>query len=488
MPTSPRIAIRRLAAARVISVTGSEAAWIALMVAIYAATHSTVWMSIALFVSIGGSGVFTPLMGALGDRLDRRRVMIASELAAATVAAVMAVTHTPLALVGLALLSAIAQSPYFSASTAAVPNLVPVDDVAWANSTVSIGRNAGALLGPMLGGVVAGFVGPSAVFGANAVCFAASAALVWTVRGSFADPARTAEDAEEHAGLRAGFRFILADPVLRLITLAWIVLLFLLGPVLVAELPLARSFGAGSIGYGLLAACWGGGAIAGSFLGRRLAERRERSTMIGGCALIGAGFVTVAVAPAFGVALVGMAVAGLAEGSVTVSEQGILQRRTPDAVRSRATAATEAVVLGAFALSFPMAGLAIGLLGVRGVYVLAAAGCAVAALILVPAMRSLQDVEARATAALDLEQLEQQERGDRVGRADRGLGRDQAPARGERAARRDVPGRLDPVRERQRVSDRLHPAGQHRERDVDAAEEQHQEVDEVREEEHVARS
>ena len=86
MPTPPRIAIRRLAAARVISVTGSEAGWIALMVAIYAATHSTVWMSAALFVSIGASGLFTPLLGALGDRIDRRRVMIASELAAAGVA------------------------------------------------------------------------------------------------------------------------------------------------------------------------------------------------------------------------------------------------------------------------------------------------------------------------------------------------------------------------------------------------------------------
>ena len=94
-------------------------------------------------------------------------------------------------------------------------------------------------------------------------------------------------------------------------------------------------------------------------------------TMIGGCAVIGAGFAVVAFAPAFGFALAGMATAGLAEGAVTVSEQGILQRRTPDAVRSRATAATEAAILAAFALSFPAAGFMINLLGVRGVYLLA---------------------------------------------------------------------------------------------------------------------
>jgi MFS family permease len=387
VPTASRTAIRRLAAARAVSTTGFEAAWIALMVAVYAATHSTVWMSAALFVSIGGSGLATPVLGGLGDRLDRRRVMIASELAAGAVAAAMVFTNRPLGLVALALVSAIAQSPYFSASTAAVPNLVPPEEVAWANSTLAIGRNSGQLLGPILGGAVAGLLAPDVVFAANAVCFAASAALVWTVRGRFADPDRA--DEGQHEGLRAGFRFVLADPVLRLITLAWIVLLFMLGPVLVAELPLARSFGAGSTGYGVLAACWGGGAIAGSFVGRRLAVTRERGTMVGGCAVIAAGFALVAAAPIFGLALAGMATAGLAEGAVTVSEQGILQRRTPDAVRSRATAATEAVLLAAFALAFPGAGFLIDLVGVRGVYLLTAAGCAAATLILIPAMRML---------------------------------------------------------------------------------------------------
>jgi MFS family permease len=303
----------------------------------------------------------------------------------------MAATGSPLALVILALMSAIAQSPYLSASTAAVPNLVEAHDVAWANSTISVGRNAGQLLGPMIGGVLSGVASPTAVFAANAVCFTLSAAMVWSVRGTFADPART--DADEHPGIRAGFRFVMADPVLRLILLAWVVLLFLLGPILVAELPLARSFGVGSVGYGFIAACWGGGAIAGSFVGRRLAVWNERATMVVGCAFVGAGFAIVAAAPVFGFALAGMAAAGIAEGAVTVSEQGILQRRTPDVVRSRATAASEAAAMGAFALSFPTAGFMLHLIGVRGVYVLAAVGCAVATLILIPAMRQLGEGE-----------------------------------------------------------------------------------------------
>ena len=388
MSTPPRTAIRRLASARVVSVTGSEAAWIALMVAIYAETHSTVWMSAALFVGVAASGIFAPILGALGDRTDRRRLMIASELAAAVVAVAMALTTgNPAALVALAFISEASQSPYFSASTAAVPNLVEAGEVAWANSTIAIGRNVGSLAGPAIGGAISGVFDPSVVFAANAVCFAGSALVVWTVRGNFADPERP--QSEQHEGLRAGFRFILTEPVLRLVTLAWVVLLLLLGPVLVAELPLARSFGVGSTGYGILAACWGGGAIAGSFLGRRLATTRERATMIVGCLIIGAGFALIAVSPVFVLVLIGMACAGMAEGSVTVCEQGIMQRRTPDEVRSRAMAAAEAAQFTAFALSFPAAGFLIDVLGVRGVYGMAAAGCALAAVVLVVAMREL---------------------------------------------------------------------------------------------------
>lgn len=386
--TPPRIAIRRLAAARVVSLTGSEAAWIALMVAVYADTHSTVWMSAALFAAIGTSGIATPLAGSLGDRLDRRRVMIASEVATAVVAAsTAAFTHSPYALIGLTLAAAITQSPFSSASTAAVPNLVPAGDLPWANSTVTIGQNTGALLGPLAGGVLCAVIAPSAVFIACAVCFACSAAAIATVHGRFADPHRA--DASEHAGLRAGARVVLADPVLRLVMLAWVVLLLMLGPVLVAELPLARSFGAGAAGYGVLVACWGGGGIAGSFLGRRLAVARERATMVAGCVLMGAGFATVAASPVLGIAFGGMLVAGAAEGAVSVIEQGILQRRTPDAVRSRAAAAIETAALWAFALSFPAAGPLITAAGVHGVYVVAAVGCTASALVLVPAMRAL---------------------------------------------------------------------------------------------------
>ena len=357
------------------------------MVAIYDTTHSAAWMSATLLLTWGATGVLTPFGGALGDRFDRRKVMMASDLAAGASIACLALTTTPAIMLAIALVSAAAQAPFFSASTAAVPNLVQTDEIAWANGTVAVGRNAGQVLGPVLGGTLVGVIDPAGVFLLNAACFAASAGLVYTVRGRFSD--RRDPESDEHRGIRAGFRFLLADRVLRLITLAWVVLLAGVGPILVAELPLARSFGEGSTGYGLLAGSWGAGAIAGSFLGQRLGSRRERIAMIASAVGMATGFAMIGVASWFVMVLVGMAFAGIAEGAGSVAEQGIVQRRTPDAVRSRVIAASEAALLIAFAASFGVAAPIIHVFGVQGTYVIAAAASVAAAAILVPAMRGL---------------------------------------------------------------------------------------------------
>src|SRR5581483_11796288 len=96
---------------------------------------------------------------------------------------------------------------------------------------------------------------------------------------------------------------------------------------------------------------------------------------------------------------------------------------------------------------------------------------------------SLERIEHRVPPRGGLEQPEEQEPGGGVGRRDSEL-RPQEPCDlAEAAARCDRAGGLDPVGERQAAADRAHPPRQHRQRDVHAAEEQHEEVREVRGEE-----
>ena len=88
---SARSAIARLAVARAISITGGAAAFTALMFAVYERTgRSTIWLSAALLVTFGMHGVLGWFAGALGDRFDRKRVLIVSDLAGVIVYLAMA--------------------------------------------------------------------------------------------------------------------------------------------------------------------------------------------------------------------------------------------------------------------------------------------------------------------------------------------------------------------------------------------------------------
>jgi predicted MFS family arabinose efflux permease len=384
--TSPssRQSVRRLALARLISVTGGAAAFAALNFTIYEKTHSAAWLSVALLMTFGVEGLVAPLGGALGDRFDRRRVMIASDLASAACFVAMAFAQEPSALLAVGFAAAIVESPFWSASAGAVPNLVGEEDLAWANGLLQLGANVGVMLGPAAGGALLAVFGSGPVFAANAVSFVLSAALVATVHGRFSGD-RTDED--EHHGLRAGFVFIAKDPLLRRMVLAWVVFVIGLGIVMVADVPLVELFGAGATGYGLLIGAWGAGSALGSLSGRWLNERTELRALVVGTIAIAVTTAGIAISPWFASVLLLTLLAGVAEGVTMVAETSIQQRRTPDAVRSRVVSASEAVIHLSLAGGFVLGGPALEALGPRGMYAVGGLLGLLGGAILIPALR-----------------------------------------------------------------------------------------------------
>ena len=384
--TRSRAPVRRLAVARLISITGGAAAYLTLNYTIYKRTGSATWVAAALFLTFGTIGFVSPFAGALEDRFDRRRVMIASDLAGAACFFVMALVHAPWLLLTFAFLSAVAEAPFLSSSSATIPNLVEDQDLGWANGMVALGRNAGILVGPLVGGVLVSTVGAGAVFAVNAVTFLASAALVTTVHGRFnADR----HGGDEHRGLRAGFRFLSADPVLRTITLSFLAIVLGLAMTMVADVPLVALFHAGSFGYGSLIACWGGGSIVGSLLGRYLKARTEPPALVIGIAMIAGMSIAVGLSPWFSFVLGAIFVMGVGDGVTLVAEQGIMQRRTPDAVRSRVSGAFDACVHVGMALSYVAAGPMVSWLGAKGVYIVGGGIALLGVTVGLPLLRSV---------------------------------------------------------------------------------------------------
>lgn len=382
--TSPRTAVRRLALGRLISVTGGAGAYTALNFTVWDRTHSPGMQALSLLLTFGVAGILGPFAGALGDRFDRRKVMIWAEAVASCFFVGMVFVDDPGLLIALAFGSAISELPFFSASRAAIPNLVESDDdIAWANSLITVGVHAGIALGPLLGGLIVASGGPTWVFGINAVSFIVSLILTITVHGRFSDLEGAAEEGE-HEGITAGIRFLFGDPVLRRMSIAWLVFVLGMGMGMVADAPIAESFGTGATGFGFLIAAWGSGSVLGSAAGRWMTVKTEPLWVVVGAACISVAAIGVGLAPWFWVVLVSLLVMGTADGLTIVGENGIMQRRTPDAVRSRTMAAFEALIsLGLFVAYL----LAIPLLRAvepQRVYLIGGVAAAAAAIVLIP--------------------------------------------------------------------------------------------------------
>src|SRR4051794_25648505 len=357
-----RSAVRRIAIARAISIAGAEAAYVAIVATMLDRTGSAAWVSAALLAWIGVGGLVSPLAGSLGDRHDRRRVMIASDLARAcalpalpplarppapvapapaggVASAPTALVGGPGALVALTVGPAIVVPPSHPAASAAIPNLTPADDLGWANGLIGAGRTFGGLVGPVVGGLLYGTVGPSAAFAVNAVSFLASAALIATVSGRFSER----RDGSEPHDLTAGFRFVGRSPFLRSLALGWSLFLVGIGLMLVAELPMARLLGAGSVGYGVMVSGWAAGSLVGSLLAKRVVARRgELPSLIWGAGSAAVALGAIGVAPWLASAAALLAGAGLLNAISPVGGGAIGQRPTPGAGRGPGLAARAA--------------------------------------------------------------------------------------------------------------------------------------------------
>ena len=400
MATTSRAAVRRLALARGISLTGSSAAFAALNFVVYQKTQSPAWIAAAMFLTWGTAGFAGLVAGALGDRFDRKRVMVLSDVLGALAFGVMALVTDPALLLAFAFLSALAESPFLSASAAAIPNLVEEEELGWANGLIAVGRNAGIIAGPLIGGAVIVALGAGWVFAMNAVSFVLSAALVWSVNGDF-----SAKRHEETAGssepskLTAGIRFVMRDRVLRAMTLAWIPIELGLGLGLVADVPLVTLFGAGAGGYGALIAFWGLGSIVGSLAAGRFVTRRiEPMAFAVGSVVVAAMSVFIGLSPVFVGVLAACLVMGLGEGVEGVAQQSIMQRRTPDQVRSRVAGAMDAFVQIAIGVSFVAAGAVVGSLGPRGTYVFGGLVGLLSVLALGPVLAARREPDARSVS------------------------------------------------------------------------------------------
>ncbi len=365
-----RRAVRQLSVARVISASGTWAGGLALPFALYNRTHSGLWVAASWVITFGITGAFSPVAGHLADRYDRRLVMIVSDLVSAAAWGAMAVIHEPVAMLAIAFVATAGSQPFWAASGAAVPNLVPEEDLPWANATLGAASSIAALAGPAIGGVIIAKVGANATFSVDAVTYLLEAVFVATIAGRFS--ADRPEKEEARGGMLEGFRFIFGNPFLRASALVWTMQYFAIDAALVADPPLVKLFAVGAVGYGAMNAGWGAGGLGGSLLSRRLRKDRLAAAVAAGSITTAICYGLVALTPWFAPIILLMFMVSFADAFNTVAGQTLVQARTPDEVRGRTWAALGGLGMAANTVAFMSAGFLVNFLGPRAVYALGA--------------------------------------------------------------------------------------------------------------------
>lgn len=275
-----------------ISMTGSWAYNVALVVFVFEMTHSAAWVAAASMTRFLVALVASPFAGVLADRVERIRLMVRLDMLSLVfqvLLAVLAALHGSVVLaVLLVALTSITTRAYEPAARAATPTVVGEDHLGLANSAHTMIDNLSILVGPAIGALLALVGSPAAVFAVNAATFGVSAGLVSRMHarsrprditlGGIVGPFQQMSD---------GFKAFVGSPTVFALASFSILASFIYGTDTVLFVVVSKNLlGTGSTGYGYLMAALGvGGVVMAFFMNRVAAHPRLGAIKVAGMAM-----------------------------------------------------------------------------------------------------------------------------------------------------------------------------------------------------------
>ncbi len=362
---------RNLWLGQVVSEVGDHFNSIAVLSMALHLTGSGATVGGAMLARVAPALLAAPLAGVVLDRLDRRRVMIWSDLLRAAIAA----AHLLLLIYPktwlLYLLSALltASAPFFNSGRAAIlPRLVSREDLHLANALTQTTGWLTVAAGTMLGGFSTSWLGYKGAFLINAASFLWSAWAISTlhVEAGFAPQRSARPAARQHSGwseFRDGIRYIRSQPLILGILLlgaGWAtgggaaqILFTLFGETV---------FGRGPSGTGILWGFAGLGLVAGGLAARRweghINFRLYKHTVTVTFLLHGLFYMMASVSAGIWQAAAFIFLSRLCVAMNSVMNRTMLLLHVPDRLRGRVFTASEGIVNGVMMISMAAAAMA----------------------------------------------------------------------------------------------------------------------------------
>ena len=372
---------RRLWLAGIVTMIGANLTIFAVPVQLYALTQNSAYVGLSGIFALVPLVVFGLWGGAWADAMDRRLLLIVASCGLA-VASILLWVQAALSInnvwVVLCLLSV--QQAFFAINqptrSAAIPRMLPGDQLPAANSLNMTVMQFGAIVGPLLAGVMLHWVDLSTLYLIDAITCIAP---IWATFRLAPIPPTNGEEGSSGWGFRAvldGFRYLAGNTVVLMSFVVDLIAMILGMPRALFPQMAHESFGGpveGGTTMALLAAAISVGAVAGGVFSGWLPRIRRQglavvvAIVVWGVAMIGFGVAGGLAGGTAGlmlwIALVFLAVGGAADMVSSAFRNTILQQAASDEVRGRLQGVFTVVVAGGPRLADAVHGAAAAAVG-----------------------------------------------------------------------------------------------------------------------------
>ncbi len=309
--------------------------------------------------------------GAVADRVDRRWILLTSQVLQMLFAATLGVLYAlgrlgivPILLI--AFFTGLAQSQSAPTYQAVLTSLVPPRQIPNAVALNSLQFNLSRAVGPVIAGVILANWGTGPCFAVNAVSFLAVIVALWRIELPPPAPAKNETLGES---LRAGLRHVWQSPVLSVLTALGLIGSLLAFPLL-TYLPVIAGdvLKTGAKGYSLLLTSFGVGAIGGAIATAQRGHVPGRGRlMLATLALYGVAALAAVLSTRQAVAMALLFVAAWSLVTAFSTLNSLVQENAPDALRGRVLSIYGLAFRGGMPLGSLIAGPLVRALGAPAV-------------------------------------------------------------------------------------------------------------------------
>ncbi|MDR6611727.1 MFS family permease [Leifsonia sp. 1010] len=341
-------------------------------------------VGIVMALQFGPQLLLLPVTGWAADRLDRRKLLMATQgamgllglgLGILTVTGVVQLWHVYL----FALLLGVVAAFDAPARQTFVSDLVAGPNLSNAVALNSASFNAARLLGPAVAGLLTAAVGAGWVFLINAATF--GAVLLSLAMLHREQLYRTERAKRSRGSLVDGFRYVRRRPDILVI----LIMVFLIGtfglnfPIFISTMSVSV-FHQGAGEYGILSSIMAVGSVVGALLSARR-DRPRVSLLFAGAALFGLGCALAAVMPTYWLFAAALIVIGISSQTLMTTANGTVQMTTDPVLRGRVMAIYMAIFMGGTPVGAPIVGWVADTFGPRWAMGVGAASGFAAALV-----------------------------------------------------------------------------------------------------------